>query len=192
MMSINKYVFETERLRVRKAEQTDEDINFFFILYTNPEVMKFVGFPYGLKISKEEITESISAQDISEFDQALLIISKADNKLLGECKLGKPDKDGISETDVKFLPEYWNKGYGKEIKAGLVEYLFRNTDCTGVKATPNKKNIASQKMQESVGAKRICEGKTIFPENMKEFTTDVEYYEYIVNKQEWLKKKNKN
>ena len=150
--------------------------------------MKFVGFPNGLNITKEEIKNIILNQDVSEFDQALIVKSKIGDKL-GECKLGKPDKNAISVTDIKLFPQYRNKGYGKEIKTALVEYLFNNTECIGVKATPNKNNIASQKLQESIGAKRISEGKFVFPQNMKSYTIDVEYYEYIVFKDDWLKNK---
>lgn len=182
---MNGFKLETERLRVVKAKAIEEDINFFFNLYTNPEVMKFVGFPYGLNITKEEIKNKILKQDISEFDQSLIVTSKIGDKL-GECKLGRPDKNGISVTDIKLFPQYWNKGYGKEIKAALVKYLFENTGCRGVKATPNKKNIASIKMQETVGAKKISEGKYVFPENMKTYTIDVEYYEYILYKEDWF------
>lgn len=46
-------------------------------------------------------------------------------------------------------------------------------------------------MQESFGAKRISEGKFVFPQNMKLITTDVEYYKYIVFKNDWMKNKPK-
>ena len=185
---MNKFVFETERLKAVKAKPDEEDIDFFFCLYTNPEVMKFVGFPGGLRITKREIKEKILFQEASEFDQALIVITK-DGTKIGECKLGTPDENGVSKTDIKLLPQFWNKGYGKEIKAALVKYLFENTGCRGIKATPKKKNIASIKMQESVGAKKISEGKYVFPENMKTYTIDVEYYEYILYKEDWWKRK---
>jgi RimJ/RimL family protein N-acetyltransferase len=54
-----------------------------------------------------------------------------------------PDDDGIASTDIKLLPAYWGQRYGSEIKKGLVDYLFTNTDCLAVEASPNVNNIAS-------------------------------------------------
>lgn len=178
-------IFETKRLIVRKAILSDNDINLFFSLWTNPDVMKFVGFPKGLNITKEEICKIIREQKNSEYDNKLVIELKDDRQLIGECKLGFPDENGISETDVKILPQFWGKGYGTETKKGLIDYLFTHTDCKGVKATPNKLNIASQKMQSRVGGKKVGEGIYRFPEYMREYTVDVEYYVYIVSRRDW-------
>ena len=41
-------LFETERLIIRRAEPEDRDIDFFLRLWNDPQVMKFVGFPFGL------------------------------------------------------------------------------------------------------------------------------------------------
>jgi ribosomal-protein-alanine N-acetyltransferase len=187
---MTQIVFETGRLLIRKAETTEKDIEFFYGLWTNPRIMIYVGYPQGLKITRKEIQHNIEKHANSELDSRLVIVLKKSSQIIGECKLGKPDSDGVSITDVKILPEYWGYGYGKEVKKGLVEYLFTHTDCTKIKATPNKNNIASQKMQEAVGAKRTGEGIYHFPENMKDYTTDVPYYVYIVEKKEWEKRQN--
>jgi RimJ/RimL family protein N-acetyltransferase len=181
------HVFETERLRIRKARLNDEDVNFFHNIWTNPAVMVLVGFPEGLRITREDIRASIRDQDGTEYDKKLVVELKETSKAIGECKLGTPDERDVSETDVKLLPEYWGKGFGTEIKRGLVNYLFENTDCKSIKATPNKNNIASQKMQEAVGGRRVGEGVFEFPEEMKDYTIDVPYYLYVVYKEDWVK-----
>ena len=179
-----EHIFETERLVVRQA--TIEDTDHYFELWTHPKVMKFVGFPKGLKITKEEIQKQLNQTKGKILDCRLVVIRKEDGKRIGECKLGSPKEEGISETDVKLLPQYWGHGYGKEVKRSLVDWLFNNTECKGVKATPNKLNIASQKMQESVGARLVGETVFRFPESMKDFTEDVHSLTYIVYKDDWL------
>lgn len=94
--------------------------------------------------------------------------------------MARPDKAGISITDIKLLPAYWRQGYGKELKRSLVDYLFTHTDCVAVQATPNKENIASIKMQEAVGGVRIGAGSTEFPPSMQAYTRPVHYYIYRV------------
>jgi ribosomal-protein-alanine N-acetyltransferase len=185
-----RILFETDRLRVREADLSDEDVEFFHALWTNPKIMTFVGYPHGLKITRDEIRRNIEKHSGSDFDSRLIIELKESSRILGECKMGPPDEGGVSLTDVKILPEYWGHGYGSEVKRGLVEYLFTHTDCTKIKATPNKNNIASQRMQEAIGAKRTGEGIYHFPEDMKDYTVDVPYYVYIVEKRDWERKRN--
>ncbi len=180
-------VFQTERLRIRKAMARDADVEFFYRLWTNPEVMSMVGFPRGLRITRDEIRAMFEKADDSEYNRRLMVEIIKTGTAIGECKLGLPD-DGISETDVKLFPEYWGNGYGTEIKRGLVDYLFRHTDCKAVKATPNKKNIASQKMQEAVDGKCVGDGVFRFPEEMRDCTCDVHHYVYMVFREDWEKK----
>ena len=181
--------FETERLIIRKSTTSDEDVNMFHALWNNPVVMTLVSFPDGLHITKDEIRESIAKEDDTEYNKKLVVVVKSSGALIGECKLGLPGEDGISETDVKLLPEYWGNGYGKEIKRWLVDYLFTHTDCKGVMGSPNKLNIASQKMQEYVGAKKVGESLYEAPEDPKRPRTNVHAYIYIVYRDDWEKQK---
>jgi ribosomal-protein-alanine N-acetyltransferase len=178
-------VFQTDRLIIRKAMSTDSDVEFFFRLWTDSRVMTNVGFPYGLKITREAIRSAFKQQTASEYDTRLVAELKTTGERIGECKLGRPNEDGISETDVKLLPEYWGRGYGTEIKQALVDYLFTRTACRAVKASPNKNNIASQKMQEKVGGKKVGEHIHRFPEEMRSCTVDVESYIYMVFREDW-------
>jgi hypothetical protein len=50
-------IFETQKLIIRKAEE--KDVSMFFNLWTHPEVMKFVGFPKGLKVTEGEIRDNL-------------------------------------------------------------------------------------------------------------------------------------
>ncbi|MBN1212816.1 MAG: GNAT family N-acetyltransferase [candidate division Zixibacteria bacterium] len=178
-------VFQTDRLVIRKAEPSDSDVEFFYRLCTDPKVMTNVGFPYGLKITREAIRSGFEQQVTTEFNTRLVVELKATGEPVGECKLGSPDENGISETDIKLLPQFWGKGYGTEIKRGLVDYLFTHTACRAVKASPNKNNIASQRMQEKVGGKKVGEHTYRFPEEMRAYTVDVESYIYQVFREDW-------
>jgi len=177
-------IFQTERLKVRKPGSAD--IEMYFKLWNSPEVMRNVGFPQGLKISKEMISEQIRKQDETEYDKTLVVVEKYSEKAIGECKLGFPNKEGISITDIKLLPEFWGNGYGEEIKNSLCLYLFSRTICKIVEASPNKKNLASQKMQESCGGVKVREGVYYFPESMRDYTEDVNLIIYHIHKKKWL------
>ena len=176
-------VFETERLTVRTA--TVDDVDLFFALWTNPQVMKNVGFPHGLRVTRRELKERLSKQGTSEFEQLLVVELKATGQAIGECKLSDPDESGIAEPDVKLLPEFWGHKYGVEAWRALVAYQFTHTDCDVVQATPNVDNTASIKMQEAIGGMRVGEGVYQFPESMRDYTTPVHHYIYRVYRADW-------
>lgn len=183
MSSSPGLVFETERLNVRIA--TMEDVDLFYALWTNPQVMKNVGFPYGLRTTRHEIAERLSKQGKSEFEQLLVVELKATGQAIGECKLSDPDEEGIAEPDIKLLPEFWGHKYGIEAWRALVAYHFTHTGCAVVQGTPNVENIASIKMQEAVGGMRLGEDVFLFPESMRAYTTPVYHYIYRVHRADW-------
>ncbi|MCK4312080.1 MAG: N-acetyltransferase [Candidatus Cloacimonetes bacterium] len=178
-------IFQTERLKVRKPENID--IEMYFKLWNSSEVIQNVGFPQGLKITKEKISEQIKKQDETEYDKTLVVVEKFSGKAIGECKLGFPNEEGISITDIKLLPEFWGNSYGKEIKNALCLYLFSRTYCKIVEASPNKENSASQKMQEICGGVKVRESVYHFPESMQDYTEDVHSVIYHIHKKKWVK-----
>ena len=182
----NIIVFETERLVVRLA--TVEDVEIFYRLWTNRQIMANVGFPYGLPITRADVKYKISLGGPSEFEQLLIVVIKTTGQAIGECKLHRPDRDGIAATDVKLLLEFWGNHYGVEVKHGLLEHLFTHTDCESVEATPNVGNIPSIKMQEAVGGVRVGESIYEFPESERSYTAPVHHYIYRVSRENWEKR----
>lgn len=173
-----KTVFRTERLEAVRADASHVDL--FFSLWTDPAIMKNVGFPQGIPISREELAAKLSRQPDSDFDRLIALRLSGSGEWIGECALHPPDERGIASTDVKLLPDFQGKGYGSETKRALLDYLFRNTDCSAVEATPNVGNIASIRMQESVGGVRTGEGTFEFPESMRSCTCPVRHFVYTV------------
>ena len=184
MPSDHTVVFETERLVIRVA--TVADVELFHELWTNPQVMKNVGFPQGLRITRSELKERLQNQGSeSEFDRMLVVVLKDTSQAIGECMMHRPNEEGIAEPDVKLLPAFWGNKYGIEVWRGLMVYMFTHTDCTAVQATPNVENVASIKMQESVGGVRVGEDVYQFPESMRDYTSSVHHYIYRVNRVDW-------
>jgi len=179
----HRLVFETERLSVRTA--TVEDVDLFYALWTNPQVMKNVGFPHGLRVTRNELEEKLSKQASSEFEQLLVVELKATGQAIGECKLSHPDEEGVANPDIKLLPEFWGRKYGVEAWRELVAYQFTHTASDAVQATPNVDNMASIKMQEAIGGLRIGEEVYQFPESMRDYTTPVHCYIYCVYRADW-------
>ena len=177
-------VFETARLIIRRGDPND--VEFIRELWNDPLVMKYVGFPEGLGMSREEVADRFSAETGELFDR-ILIITMKDGIRIGNTKIGRINEKGITETDMKIIPAYWGKGYGKEAKKGLCDFIFTHTDAEIVQATPNRENIASIRMQEYAGAKPVDEGIFSFHQKMKMKTCPVPYILYQLNRKDWEK-----
>lgn len=183
-MSQARYlVFETERLTVRAA--TEDDIDLYYALWTNPDVMKHVGFPQGIPITRDEMKEKPFERGETEFDQLLVVELKETEQAIGECKLSRPNNESVVEPDIKLLPVHWGNGYGREIWMEIVSYLFENTDCDVIQTTPNVDNIAAIKIYEAAGAVREGEDVYHFPESMQEYTTPMHCYIYQLYRADW-------
>jgi RimJ/RimL family protein N-acetyltransferase len=177
-----KRVLRTARLFVRRAEPSDAGL--YLSLWNDPEVMRNVGFPEGLAVSRSRVLEMIRAGS-DDFDSLLVAVRSADGTAVGECRLHPPDPDGVASTDIKLLPRFQGIGYGTELKRALLERLFSATGCTAVRATPNVENEASIRMQRKVGGVRV--GERVFParEGMGVPTEPVRHYVYLVRREDW-------
>jgi RimJ/RimL family protein N-acetyltransferase len=183
MSSDRTVVFTTERLIIRIARE--DDAGLFHALWTSPQVMVNVGFPQGLRITRDELEDRLSKQGESVFGQLLVVELRTTGQAIGECHMRGPDEEGIAEPDVKLLPAFWGHQYGAEAWRELVTYLFTHTDCEAVQGTPNVENVASIKMQESAGAVRVGQGVHHFPASLSDYTTPVHYYVYQVRRADW-------
>lgn len=178
-------VLRTDRLVVRTAEPADAD--FVAALWNDPDVMRYVGFPEGLGTAAREVLARIDSPADGVFGR-ILIITLKDGTAIGNAHIGRVDDDGITETDVKLDPAFWGYGFGREVKHGLVEYIFANTCACAVQATPNRRNKASIRMQEHVGAEPVGEGTFVFPEDKRGNTCPVEYIVYRIRREDWRKR----
>lgn len=163
-MDTSNQIFTTARLIIRRARS--EDADFLYRLWKNPHVMRNVGFPQGLPITLEQIKKQITRRGTSVYDNYLLVTQRETGEPIGECKLGSPDLQGISSTDVKLSPEFWGQRYGVEVKQGLLDYLFTHAPVLAVEADPAIDNLPSIRMQEQVGGLRVREYESDFARHL--------------------------
>jgi RimJ/RimL family protein N-acetyltransferase len=180
--------FETPRLRVRVA--TDGDAGFIVALWSDPRVMRFVGFPTGIPTAGADVARRLRRRDGLS---ALLIAEEIETgHPIGQCLLGEPDADGVSQPDIKLMPARWGQGYGRELWAALIDQSFLRSTCAVVRGTPNVANAASIRMQEAAGMRRVRGGVSEFPESMRAYTESVPYYVYEITRDEWADRRERD
>ncbi|MGB3976420.1 MAG: GNAT family N-acetyltransferase [bacterium] len=142
-------------LLIRPANSAD--IDHIVMLWNDPGVMKYVGYPEGLKITHDAVQKKLADPAQTLLDRILMV--ECDGECIGQAVMHSPDSRGKSTTEIKLLPKWQAKGFGTKIKRLLLNYLFENTSCLYIEATPSLENGAGIRIQESVGAIRVGRGR---------------------------------
>jgi 2,3-diketo-5-methylthio-1-phosphopentane phosphatase len=118
-------------------------------LWETGEVMKNVGYPRGLGWSKQNYDKFW--KNVNEKDFILFGLENNDGEFIGEAKLTFPDEQNHCSHDVKLLPHFQGKGYGKEAWKILMELTYRRWPDVTLEVSPSVDNIAAIKLYRSLG-----------------------------------------
>jgi [ribosomal protein S5]-alanine N-acetyltransferase len=149
MNSFPKKILETERVWLR--EITPDDATFFYLLNTDPEVIRYTG-----DSAFKDVEEA--HRFLSNYDQyrkygigRWAVIEKTKNKILGWCGLKySPDLD---EYDIgfRFFREHWNQGYATESAGACVKFGFAFKGMPMIVGRAMKLNTASIRVLSKIG-----------------------------------------
>ena len=184
------HFLRTSRLGIRRA--VAKDAAFIHALWTMPAVMRFVGFPQGLAFTANEIEKGFASSRKSDFGSLLIAAHLETAQQIGQCKIGAPDSDGISEPDIKLHPKFWGNGYGRELWKAMIDYAFVNSSASIVQGTPNKANAASIRMQMGAGMVRVDEGVFSNHSSPHPGAVPVPYYKLQITREQWLARQGVN
>jgi RimJ/RimL family protein N-acetyltransferase len=155
---------ETRRLRLRRLEASDEaDL---IALDLDPEVMRYVGSPAGVKTpaeTAERARERIRAGRSGE--QELLgfwvIEGREDRAFLGLGALlfmptresGFADVPDVADVEVAYrlARSAWGRGFATEAAGALVAHALRTVGLPRVVAVTYPENQASQRVLDKLG-----------------------------------------
>jgi [ribosomal protein S5]-alanine N-acetyltransferase len=152
--------FETERLLIRDIE--NEDMASLLKVYNKKENMRYVSNG-SYRWTFEQLAEKyerLNNNYVSGFG-VFVVEEKNSGEIIGEA--GLFDSFGIqSKLELGYIidSKHWANGYGYEICMGLINYCFNDLRINSVIARMFSKNIASVKLSEKCGMKRINEGLT--------------------------------
>jgi RimJ/RimL family protein N-acetyltransferase len=145
---------ETPRLRLRRLLPSDEaDL---IALDNDPEVMRYVGSPPGVK-SPEETAERVTRR-LRESDAGGLgfwrIESRADSVFYGVGGLIRmPDGDDV-EVAYRLARAAWGRGVATEAAGALIGHAFGAVGLTRVVAVTYPDNVASQRVLDKLRFER--------------------------------------
>jgi len=157
---------ETERLVLKKLVDADKErlvslIGDFMVSKT----LSNVPYPYTL----DDADEWLKIVDNEEFNLNIFL----NDDLIGGVGL-TPIEDDFCELGYWLGVEYWGQGYATESVRGLLSYAATNTPCEKFKANVYKENVASAKVLEKNGFKRL-EDREVFSLSRQENVPSVNY-----------------
>ncbi|MGM0835651.1 MAG: GNAT family N-acetyltransferase [Bacillota bacterium] len=166
-------VIETDRLLLRKVEETDAA--FILQLLNEPGWLKHIG-DKGVR-TMEDAVHYIKNSPRAMYDREgfglFLVEWKKNQAPIGLCGLIK--RDGLDDVDIgyAFLADYHAQGFAFEAAQGTVEYA-KKIDLRRLIAITTKHNHSSMKLLEKLGMKP--DGFVILPndkEELRKFALDL-------------------
>ena len=157
---------ETERLVLKKLVDADKDRLVSLIGdFRVSKTLSNVPYPYTL----DDADEWLKIVDNEEFNLNIFL----NDDLIGGIGL-TPAEDDFYELGYWLGVEYWEQGYATESVRGLLNYAKSNMPCEKFKANVYKENVASAKVLEKNGFKRV-EDREVFSISRQENVPSVNY-----------------
>jgi len=144
----------TNRLTLRSI--TSDDVNDFFTVYSNPEVMRYWS-------TLPLLNREAAAKQISEIDEGFKrhellkwgIALRDGDTLIGSVTLFHPDfTHRRAEIGYAIGRAYWGKGYMNETLTAVINYAFDVLEFHRIEADVDPRNAASIRALERLGFQR--------------------------------------
>ena len=144
----------TNRLTLRSI--TSDDVNDFFTVYSNPEVMRYWS-------TLPLLNREAAAKQISEIDEGFKrhellkwgIALRDGDRLIGSVTLFHPDfTHRRAEIGYAIGRAYWGKGYMNETLTAVINYAFDVLEFHRIEADVDPRNAASIRALERLGFQR--------------------------------------
>ena len=144
---------ETDRLLLRRLRDDDDDLDFVFQHFSNPQVTQYL-------LDEPPLTEYSEAQEIVQFYDdpegktynRWGIVRKMDDQLMGTCGYHKWDKRYFrAEIGYDLSPEYWGQGYMREVLKAVLEHGFEQMALHRIEAFVYPENVRSLRLLQKLG-----------------------------------------
>ena len=144
------FPIETPRLLIRPFEKTDGDIAAMHVLFSDPEVMKYIGGkPLDtIERTRERILRWIDFQEKLKYS-LWAVIEKSSGEVIGDCGLFPFENKGPEvELGYDLRRDRWGNGYATEAARVCLDYGFNKLKLDRIVAVTYPEHIASRRVLE--------------------------------------------
>src|SRR5438093_4100806 len=143
-------MLETRRLRLRRLRPADEPA--LIALDSDPEVMRYVGSPPGVRTPAETLERVRQRIGAEEGAAGWWVVEGKDDGAFHGLGLLLPMPDGPDiEVGYRLARRSWGWGIATEAASALIEHAFRALGLTRAVAVVYPDNRASRRVLEKLG-----------------------------------------
>jgi RimJ/RimL family protein N-acetyltransferase len=169
------YEQASDRLLFRSL--TSDDIDLWIPFFNKEDYHRFLGQDItepGAERAKVWIERQIQRKNEGSYGQ-LAVIEKSSGKFIGVGGIIHRELYGKDELEITYslLPEFWGKGYARELAKNFMDYVQQNVEKDSVISMVHPENEASIKVALANGLKFDCKAKFM--------KIPVEVYRYAFN-----------
>jgi RimJ/RimL family protein N-acetyltransferase len=147
------YIFETERLKLRKFNL--HDTTFIVELFNSPGWLQFIG-DRNVRTEEQAVSYLKNGPIKSYVENGFglyLVEIKDMGTSIGMCGMLK--RDGLENPDIgfAFLPDHTGKGYARESAEATLKYALETLQLPKISAITKPDNQRSIRLLEGIGLK---------------------------------------
>ena len=148
-----RFVLETERLVLREFDE--EDAAAFYILGSDPAIIRYTADPGGGLASVEHAAEILRSHPIADYRKhgfgRWACVYKASGGVIGFA--GLKYLDDLREVDIgyRLLPAYWGRGLATEACRAVLDYGRTRLGIGRIIGLVDPANVASVRVLEKLG-----------------------------------------
>jgi ribosomal-protein-alanine N-acetyltransferase len=149
---------ETARLRLRMF--TSDDLDDLARLFSDVEVMTYLGVEAGKTMARDETAEVLDSIINGWRKRSFgrwAVIHKEIDQFIGLC--GLKMLEGEPELIYVLEKAYWGQGLATEAARATLRYAFEEAKLERIVAVTRRDNVASQRVMKSIGMKFEREGR---------------------------------
>ncbi len=154
--SEHRVILETERLIVR--EFTEDDAPAFYVLGSDPAIIRYTGDPGGGLASVEQAAEVLRTRPMADYRKhgfgRWACVLKESGAVIGFSGLKHLDELGEVDIGYRLIPAYWGAGLATEAGLTVLAYGFVRLGLTRIIGLVDPENAASIRVLEKLGLKR--------------------------------------
>ncbi|MGQ7830346.1 GNAT family N-acetyltransferase [Altererythrobacter sp. Z27] len=180
-------VIETERLVLRRIDESDAELQFRVL--NTPTVMEHLG---GVKELHE--IEAKHAKSMAWFAQFgfgfMLMIEKSSGELVGHCGVklvDNPNATNLGDHEIGWLvrEDRWRNGYANEAMCAVIDWAFGTIGVPHLVALTCDRNIPSWRFMEKLGMERRRDLDFDDPDFAPEDNPTIQY---MLTREQWEQK----
>ena len=146
-------ILETERLLLREFDESDAAA--FYMLGSDPAIIRYTGDPGGGLKSVEQAREVLHARPIADYQKhgfgRWACVLKSSGQVIGFAGLKHLDELGEVDLGYRLMPEHWGLGLATEACRPILDYGFSRLRLPRIIGLVDPNNGASVRVLEKLG-----------------------------------------